>query len=165
MTPGSPEYLQYYAGHSELEKVDAKLRVFYDPKLAEEQCTISFPDEPFSLDLVSTWRMIPAAFATAVDGPVNAKKVPVSPENASTNIKGLGRYLGADMVRIGPLNPAWVYTHNGRWFYDGRNWGDRNDLPHRYAITLGFAQKSEMLAAARRLSLTSEIDTGLLTAK
>ncbi|MBI1988110.1 MAG: hypothetical protein HYS70_07180, partial [Nitrospinae bacterium] len=47
---------------------------------------------------------------------------------------------------IGPLNPGWVYSHTGRCFYGGARWGDPIDLAHRYAITLGYAHRWDLLS-------------------
>ena len=45
-----------------------------------------------------------------VDGPVAPARVALSPERAAEKVKSFARFLGADLVRIGPLNPAYVYT-------------------------------------------------------
>ncbi|MCL5959606.1 MAG: reductive dehalogenase, partial [Chloroflexi bacterium] len=163
--PDTPEYLEYYAAHPELEEIDEKLRIFYDEDLAREQRAKAFPENPFALAIGSTWRMIPGALGNAVDGPVGSQKVPVNPHKAAESVKGIGRYFGADLVRIGHLNPAWVYTHNGRWFYEGQKRGQRNTLSHRYAITMIFAQSWPMIVAGREPSLSSEIDCGHIYGK
>jgi reductive dehalogenase len=76
----------------------------------------------------------------------------------ASRIKTLARRLGAHDVRIGPLNPAWVYSHRGTppFFskyrpnpphFDGPPegyrdlaYGDPIHIPHRFAIAMAFCQ-------------------------
>jgi hypothetical protein len=69
----------------------------------------------------------------------------IDPARASEKLKGLARHLGADLVRIGPLNPAWVYSHVGRSI-DPERIGLTITLTHRYAISLAVAMDPAMLA-------------------
>ncbi|MBW1863478.1 MAG: 4Fe-4S dicluster domain-containing protein [Deltaproteobacteria bacterium] len=48
-----------------------------------------------------------------VDGPVSEEKKEIDPIRAAEKVKGLACHLGADLVRIGPLNQAHVYSHVG----------------------------------------------------
>jgi reductive dehalogenase len=83
--------------------------------------------------------------------------------------------LGAAQVRIGPLNPAWVYTHRGVWpsftdyrpnfpafdgvpdGYQGLNYGEPIELDHRYAICMGFPQDPELIGSSPSAACSFEI--------
>ncbi len=54
------------------------------------------------------------SWRSVADGPVNPKRVEVkNPERMAGIIKGVAKFLGADLVGICRLNPAWVFTHHG----------------------------------------------------
>lgn len=77
-----------------------------------------------------------------VDGEVNPEKVDLAPERASEKLKGIARFMGADLVGMAALKQEWVYTNVGS------NRGDREgflkrgtpiDLQkHTNAIAMGF---------------------------
>jgi len=51
----------------------------------------------------------------AVNGPVLDERVPFTdPQSASRAVKSAARFLGADLVGITTLDPAYVYSHRGR---------------------------------------------------
>lgn len=56
----------------------------------------------------------------------------------------MARFLGADLVGVGPLNPSFVYSHVGRSCY-GQRWGDLITLSHPHAVSLGFGMDYESL--------------------
>ena len=60
----------------------------------------------------------------------------LSPIVAATKVKAFARLLGADLVGIGPLRQAYVYTNIGRTFY-GQTYGEPITLAHPNAISLG----------------------------
>ena len=75
------------------------------------------------------------------EGAVNPKRIPVSdPAEMSRKIKEIARFLGADVVGITRLDQTYVYSHRARGNAAmGQKAGDPIDLPHRYAICMGFA--------------------------
>lgn len=77
--------------------------------------------------------------AQAVDGPIHPVKVPVSDRRGMTRrIKKLGVFLGADLVGVTELDPAFVYSHRGmRGDVGTPDFGDPVELDHRYAICVG----------------------------
>jgi reductive dehalogenase len=115
-----------------------------------------------------------AAFAAAMDlarpdvveGPPTVHRVEVDPTRMSRRIKQLARQFGADLVRIGPLRPEWVYTHRGvRPYFDdappgysGKHWGDEILITHPRAISLGFTQRGDVLRTGP--SPASDVETG-----
>lgn len=75
------------------------------------------------------------------EGPVSSDFIPVSdPVKMARNIKEVARFLGADVVGITRLDPLYVYSHRARGSATlGEKPGDPIDLPHRFAICVGFA--------------------------
>jgi len=79
------------------------------------------------------------------EGKVNPNKIPVTdPARMARNIKEIARFFGADAVGITYLDQAYVYSHRARGNpASGEKNGDPIDLPHRYAICLGFESDYE----------------------
>jgi ferredoxin len=79
------------------------------------------------------------------DGPVNPKPTPVAnTAEMARNIKEIGRFFGADVVGITYLDQAYVYSHRAKADpAAGAKVGDPIDLPHKYAICLGFESDYE----------------------
>jgi ferredoxin len=79
------------------------------------------------------------------EGKVNPNKIPVTdPARMARNIKEIARFFGADAVGITDLDQAYVYSHRARGNpASGEKNGDPIDLPHRYAICLGFESDYE----------------------
>jgi ferredoxin len=79
------------------------------------------------------------------EGPVSSERTPVSdPAQMARNIKEVARFLGADVVGIATLDPLYVYSHRARGIAAmGEKPGDRVDLPHHFAICMGFASDYE----------------------
>jgi len=77
----------------------------------------------------------------AVEGAVNPDVIAADdPAMMSRNIKEVARFFGADIVGICRLDPVYVYSNrSGSSPAIGAKAGDSIDLPHRYAICLGFA--------------------------
>lgn len=133
LKPGSPEWEEYYQKHPELKDIDLAQ---YDlpgalkiGALADIKALISMKS---LLDNLG-WENV-------VDGPVENKKIEMTPERATEKIKGFGKHLGARIVRIGPLNPAHIYSHKGRHYNrvgDGeKKVGTPVNLSHKNAIVL-----------------------------
>ena len=77
----------------------------------------------------------------APEGKVNPNQVPVDDtDEMAKQIKGVAQYLGADVVGICELDQLYVYSHRARGNAAmGEKPGDPVNLPHRFAICLGFA--------------------------
>ncbi len=77
----------------------------------------------------------------ATEGAVNPDRIPVSdPAAMARKIKEIARFFGATVAGITHLDQAYVYSHRARGNAAmGEKPGDPIDLPHRYAICLGFA--------------------------
>lgn len=92
-----------------------------------------------------------------LDGPPSSQKTNLPPLRASEKIKGLADHLGADLVRIGPLNPAWVYSHVGRAHYPGKQIGPEINLPHNTVVVVATHLRLTHLRSAPELSSLIEI--------
>jgi reductive dehalogenase len=174
LLPGSPEEREYHANHPELETVDHRLARYFFAE-AEASSVIAGKVQSEALPQ-STFRAISAlALPDAVDGPVSPQKTLVAPLEMGRNIKAIATRLGAAQVRIGPLNPAWVYTHRGIWpffsdyrpnppafhgvpsRYQGLDYGDPIELSHRYAISMAFPQHPELISSSPSKAASFEI--------
>jgi len=73
------------------------------------------------------------------DGPVNPKRVEVrNPARMASIIKDVATFLGAHLVGICRLDPAWVFTHHGlRIDFRKGKAGEPVRLDHAYAISVG----------------------------
>ena len=83
------------------------------------------------------------SWRNVADGPLNPRRVEVkNPERMAEIIKEVAGFLGADLVGICRLNPAWVFTHHGLRidFHKGVA-GTPVKLDHQYAISLGMEMK------------------------
>jgi reductive dehalogenase len=78
------------------------------------------------------------SWRSVADGPINPRRERVpSPDRMSALIKEVARFLGADLVGICQLNPAYVYSHTGlRIDVAKGSAGEEIRLPHRYAISI-----------------------------
>ena len=108
LVPGSPEEQAYHAAHPELVEIDRRIVAFIQevahPEAREFQLDAAFYRAAFG-------PIAGLALPDVVDGDVAATRVEDTPERLAARVKALARYLGAWDVRIGPLNPAWVYSH------------------------------------------------------
>ncbi|HHH40963.1 MAG TPA: reductive dehalogenase [Chloroflexi bacterium] len=160
LVPGSPEERAYHALHPELVEIDRRLARFIEtvdqPETATAQVDAALYRATFG-------PIAGLALPDIVDGEVAPERVEADPARMAARIKALARRLGADDVRIGPLNPAWVYSHRGTppFFddyrpnpphfsglpegYQGLKWGDPIEIPHRYAIAMAFRQDRDLL--------------------
>lgn len=173
--PGTPEEIEYHARHPELLEIDRRLARFIQEKIDNPP---EVPEDPLNEAFYQTTfgSVAPLAQPDAVDGPVDSYKVKVEPEVMSRRIKAIARRLGAYLVRIGPLNPAWVYTHRGiRPFFDGYRanpplftgvpegyqglkYGDPIEIDHQYAIGMAFPQDLRLVRTGP--SLLNDFETG-----
>ncbi|MCL5108779.1 MAG: 4Fe-4S dicluster domain-containing protein [Chloroflexi bacterium] len=134
LRPDSDRYQTYYARHPERQALDDELRSLPGLGGGEGPAVKALGDAIFASALLlgseeSVQGLPPAGGA--------GQRVQLPPEEAAAKVKGLAHLLGADLIGIGPLNPAFVYTHVGRTFYPEQRWGAPIVLDHPYAINLG----------------------------
>ena len=138
----SPLFKTYYQSHPEYLEIDEKINRM--PGLGR---TGGIDASMFEAIFEAITKMGLDSF---VDGEPAPQRVEIPPERAAQKVKALARFLGADLVGIGPLRQEWVYSHVGRppgW--DPERWGEPIDLSHHTtAIAMAFRMDHEMLACA-----------------
>ena len=160
LVPGSLEERAYHAAHPELIEIDRRITAFIQAVNRPEDSASQVDTALYSATFDPVAGL---ALPDVVDGEVAPTRVEADPALAAARIKRMARHLGAADVRIGPLNPAWVYSHRGTPpFFDGyqpnaphfsgvpegyrdQKWGDPIDVPHRYAISMAFAQDRDLM--------------------
>ena len=148
--PGSEEYLEFYRRHPEWEDRDRQTR-----ELSKE--LVGNPLD-FSFFLQQIGRLAQWGSEDLINGAVFPEKKELSAERATEKVKGFTRHLGADLVRIGPLNPAFIYTHVGKTWHDpARKYGAHVALSHAHAISIAAGITPDLIKTGPVLSMASEI--------
>jgi len=150
LEPGSEDYKEFYQRHPEWEEKDRETR-----ELSKK--TVGHPvDLPFLFQQIGN--LARAGGEGLVDGPVSQQKHPLSIERATEKIKGFAHFLGADLVRIGPLNPGHVYTQIGKTWHDpGRKYGTPISLNHKNAINIAVGINPYMIKTGPVLPMISAV--------
>ncbi len=179
LLPGSPEEKAFHREHPELEEVDRKLAGFIREMSGPGGKRV--PRRAVAFYQATFDPTAALALPDVVDGPVAEEKVEMDPAAATARLKGLARFLGADRVRVGPLNQAFVYSHKGcpPFFPDHRpnppffagppggmkdlRWGDPVELPHAFAVSMAFAQDLDMIRSSP--SPESDLEVGRVYAR
>jgi len=136
--PGTEEWIDYYRCHPEWEEGDLAIK---------ELPGIGMVGHPLDGLMLTTLGIAVRMHSNedVVAGDPMPVKQEMSPERAKEKMKGLAYFLGADLVRIGPLNPAWVYSHVGRGLMSGATVGTSIDLPHPHAISIALGIERDMV--------------------
>jgi ferredoxin len=180
LVDGSPEERAYHAAHPELVEIDRRIAAFIE--------AVDRPEESGSPAEAALYRATfdPIAglgLPDVVDGELPSTRVEADPTRMAARIKVLARRLGADDVRIGPLNPAWVYSHRGTppFFarpgrpyqpnpphfsglpegYRGQRWGDPIEVRHSYIRALGWPARAHHLRNYGVAVVPVAVDAGL----
>ncbi len=173
---GSVEEAEYYTKNPHLRETDTKIRAFIQRRRGERRASWRTAYYRGTFNPIAY-----LAFPSCVEGEPLSPQLGASEEQNSDLIKSLGYYLGADIVRIGPLREEWVYTNRGTppFFkyeiteppfyegipqaYTGLGWGDEIKLTHRNAIVLGFAQDFRILKCGA--GAATDLEVGRVYAK
>ena len=143
LKPGTSEFEAYYRDHPEKRAFDEKVRSL--PNLGEPGSKTYHPlTTPYHEAIFNVLGKSTRNVAGQPD-PIEEKPVKVSPAEFTNRVKGFARYLGADLVGITELNPAFVYSHIARG--DGE-WGAPIELNHRYAIAIAVEMRHDMIRHA-----------------
>ena len=142
--PQSPQYQSYYTAHPK--------QLAYDTHISQlpELGHTGGGDRPmFTAQFATIAKLGQEGF---VSGEPASRAIPIPPSAAAQKVKALAHFLGADLVKIGPLRQQWVYTHVGRSKGDAAGfqpWGTPIDLRHHpHAIALGFQMDYELIQTA-----------------
>ncbi len=145
LIPGSENFIEFYGRHPEWAAKDNEIR-------ATPEFIGSLLDHPLFLQEIMN--VMKGGAEGSVDGPPAERKESISPERATEKIKGFARFLGADLVRTGPLNPAFVYTHIGKTHGDpARKYGAPIRLAHKHAVTIAIGLDPLLMKAGPTLPM------------
>jgi ferredoxin len=151
LEPDTVEWESFYRQHPGWEKADLKTKAFPGiGKVGNER------DLPmlWSQREILKW----LGSEAMVDGSISNKKQAIDPARAAEKIKGFARHLGVDLVRIGPLNPAHVYTHVGKTVLcPEKKRGAPISLSHKYAISLAVRSNVNLIKTGPVLSEIMEM--------
>ena len=141
---GDGFYEKFYALYPELKGTSEELAPYTDPPPVKAQRA----GLTLAGFLLSSASIQPPGFLAddkIVQPQPSAQQVPVDAADMAHRIKELGLALGAAVVRIGPLNPNWIYTTRGQGKTDP-HWGEPVDLTHKSAISMAFRQDYARMA-------------------
>jgi reductive dehalogenase len=160
LRPGSPEYKTYYEMRPEFEKFDAARRQKggplghpgaidrpHDrPNVAATLASLSIP-----LHLSQPEKFNPPAHPE-----FKGQRMELSPQSASTRVKGYALDIGANLVGICEINPLWIYSHRGEIFNENwDDWGQEIELTHKYAVVFATEMAFELVGTAPHSPTTS----------
>jgi reductive dehalogenase len=136
LPPGSEVYRRYYEAHPEREQGDAKRRQTGGP--IGRVGAIDGGYRP-NVAMIQACFEMPGVFGKMAEAlpPGDGSSERVDPEKAACAVKGLARRLGADLVGICRVNPAWAYSHRGEIFYGNwEDWGKELPAPLPFAVVI-----------------------------
>ncbi len=140
----SEQYKKYFTEYPDAEKFHTKLSVKQPLGGLNPSDAPMFRAQFKLIDMIGVESMVTGE-------PAQVKK-DFTPERANQKIKQTARVYGADLVGVGPLRQAWIYSHVGSTGGDQpgyKPWGTPIDLSeHRSAIAMGFRMNLELLNTA-----------------
>lgn len=139
LQPSHPDYTTYYMRHPEHQAIDDRIRAL--PGLLTPTAA---KGHPLHFAAAEASFLIPGVLQAWVDGSAAPISLPITPNAATTYLKGLARYYGACTVGITQLQPYHVYSHVGR----GREYGTPLSIEHRYAIAFTVEMAHNLVGAA-----------------
>jgi len=151
LKPGAPEFEEFYRHHPEMKKTDEAIRRL--PSLgAPGSKSYHFLS---SLYHIATFDVVSDVTRDVEWKPelTGEKPVQASPEEFTKRIKGFARYMGADLVGITKLNPAYIYSHIGR---SPGTWGAPIKLKHKNAIVFATEMNYDLIKFAPDVATTTE---------
>lgn len=89
---------------------------------------------------------LPGILATEgeLEPPVAPQKIEIKDkEDMAYRVKEYGKAMGAYDVKIGPLNPNWLYANQGQNFNEF--WGEPVTTTHKTAISMAFPQRYDLM--------------------
>jgi ferredoxin len=148
LQPGTVEFLSYYAMRPENRAGDDRTRAL--PGLlspdAENFEPVMFAAAEASFEITERLRLM-------VDGEVADRRVERPPDEWTSAVKDLARFLGAVDVGVAPIHPYHVYTHVGR---GTGAWGEPIELDHRSAVAFTVEMDHAAVACAPKAPTVAE---------
>ena len=161
LRPGSEQYKQFYQKYPKLEGLDAARRQKGGP--IGHPGTIDSPHGNANVAATLASLNIPHYLSTPEKVKpqphphLKAKKIELSPQEATERIKGYTRHLGAGLVGIAELNPLWTYSRRGEIFHENwEDWGKEIALDHKFAIIFTEEMTLDMVGAGPHTPTTLE---------
>ncbi|WP_160719601.1 4Fe-4S dicluster domain-containing protein [Isachenkonia alkalipeptolytica] len=138
LTPGTPEYREYYNEHPELKESDDALRAMA-PLGGAGSATFHSVHTP----LVGSAFQFLSEMKHLSEGAPASEKTPLpSPDEMTKLLKGLAGFYGAKLTGIAPMNPRHFYSHRGR---EAESYGNEVDCDHPYGIVFAVEMDKEMI--------------------
>lgn len=142
--PDSPEYKAYYEAHPDYLEYDTKISNIFG---VGKTGGVDTPMFRAQFNVIA--KVAPESF---VDGESAPQETEIPSERAAKKVKALARFLGADLVKVGPLRQEWVYSHVGRSFGNIEGFQQRgtpiNLRHHTNAIAMGFQMDYDLIQSA-----------------
>jgi reductive dehalogenase len=136
LPPGSEVYRRYYEEHPEREAPDAARRG--KGGVVGRVGAIDDGYRP-NVAMIGACFDMPPVFGPLAEAapPAGSTPTKIDPGRAATIVKGLARRIGADLVGICRVNPAWAYSRRGEIFYGNwAEWGREIPAPLPYAVVV-----------------------------
>jgi len=147
LRPGEREYASYYEAHPERKDADDRRRAMGGPLGRPGSIDRHNRTNLAAFYALSSFPLLMGREEVYAPPPAR-ERVEMAPQALSAKVKGFARHVGADLVGITRLNPAWVYSHRGEIFFD--NWGDwgrENRSDHPWAVVVATEMDREMVMA------------------
>jgi reductive dehalogenase len=147
LPPGSEVYRRYYAAHPDKEAKDAERRA--KGGTVGRMGAIDGGHRP-NVAMIAACFDMPPVFGPLAEAapPPGSPPAAISPEKASRIVKGLARRIGADLVGICRVNPAWAYSRRGEIFYGNwEDWGREIPDPLPFAVVIATEMDHENVGA------------------
>jgi len=155
LVPDSEQWQRYYQKYPELEEQGRR----WAELQSSRQSRLGIPPEDELMETAMRYIQGILAKNEHVDGESAPEKIVIDPKRASEKIKGFTRHLGADLVKIGPFNPAWTYSRTGPRESSGRAGETQTSLPHQHAIVVAIAYNRDELECAPRFAVAQATGT------
>jgi len=165
---GSEQYWLFYSEHPQWEEHDAKRRERGGPLGPPGK--IDKPHEGPNVAVLFASFSIPGHLGSPhivqpkAQPYSHEERISLSPEEATSRVKGFALHLGADLVGIAEVNPLWVYSRRGEIFRDNwDDWGSEIEVSHPYAIVFAMEMSRDMVWTAPHTP--SVVESGLVYAR
>ena len=141
LTPGTPEYEDYYRRHPELKEVDDSLQEM--PDLGEPG---SATFHRLHTPMVGSAFQFLSEMKPLSEGKPEAKKTALpSSEEMTKLLKGMASFYGAKLTGVASMNPRHFYSHRGR---ETESYGDEVNCEHPYGLVFAVEMDREMIFRA-----------------
>ncbi|UCH21495.1 MAG: reductive dehalogenase [Deltaproteobacteria bacterium] len=157
--PGTKQYQTYYEMRPEYQQFDTARREKGGP--LGHPGTIDKPKDRPNVAATMASLSIPLHLSTEekFNPPAHpefkGQRVELSPESATSRVKGFVLNVGANLVGITEINPLWIYSNRGEIFHENwEDWGRQIELNHKYAVVFATEMAFELVGTAPQTPTT-----------